>query len=111
MNSLIMKLTSLVKYQDIDTAKQVVTEMESGNKIDYKEYPELSARLLLDYVNGTLGSELFVKAIMESHRALQQSIFNLFVKVMRAWAKTALYDERNQEAIKRSKQIIELLDK
>lgn len=109
--SLGMNLSNLVKYQETTTAKAVYEILQEGERLSTEEYPKVVANVLVDYVNGMFGSEQFIEVIMKAHRALQQRLFDLIIKLIRKWASQTSYDERNQDAIRMSRRIVELIDK
>ena len=53
-------------------------------------------------------NQLFVQAVMQEHRTLQQQIFEVMLACIEEWAGTEHYDLRNEFTVKKCKQIIEL---
>lgn len=56
------------------------------------------ANALLDMVNGGIGEDAFIEAILKGHRTLQQSVFRLICKLIKAWAKSP-FDLRNKATV------------
>ena len=75
-----------------------------------EEIAEGLANELIDFVN-TFGQcyEVFAKTICKSHRYLQGEVFLLMIEVIREMSKNE-YDERNEYAVRKCKEIVSLLD-
>ena len=62
-----------------------------------------------DWVNGMgHNNQAFVQAVMQEHRTLQQSMFEVMLACIDAWAKTEHYDARNEYTILKCREIIAL---
>ena len=71
------------------------------------------AESILNAVNTySYDNKEFVDTIMRGHRTLQQSTFELFLAVIKAWSELSenYYDDRNSYTVNRSKEIMKLLD-
>jgi len=84
---------------------------EKFRSLSPKQRGEAVATILSDYVNilGDDGSS-FVETVLCDHRTLQQSIFNLFIKLVEEWSESS-YDARNQFTCNMSTKIKELFEK
>ena len=62
-----------------------------------------------DWVNGMgHNNQAFVQAVMQEHRTLQQSMFEVMLACIDAWAKTEHYDARNEFTVIKCREIIQL---
>jgi predicted glycosyl hydrolase (DUF1957 family) len=62
-----------------------------------------------DWVNGMgHNNQAFVDAVMQEHRTLQQQIFEVMLACIEGWAKTEHYDARNEYAVLKCREIIQL---
>ena len=63
------------------------------------------------FVNGMCHENgRFVDRVMREHRTLQQQMFRLFLGVVERWAEQNHWDARNEYTVKKSKEIIRLLE-
>lgn len=53
-------------------------------------------------------NQVFAEALMLEHRTLQQQMFGTMLCCIDAWAKSTHYDLRNQCAVTKSREIMEL---
>ena len=70
------------------------------------------ANKILDGVNSySYDSKEFIETILRGHRTLQQSTFELFLQVIKAWSELPenYYDDRNAYTVEKSKEIMKLL--
>jgi hypothetical protein len=68
-----------------------------------------AVQALSDWVNGMgHNNQAFVEAVMQEHRTLQQSMFEVMLACMDAWAKTKHFDARNEFTITKCREIIQL---
>ena len=72
------------------------------------------AREILNLVNDFgFDRNGFAEEVMKSHRTLQQSVFELFLLMVKQWAEKAengSYDLRNEYTCQTSKKIMDLLE-
>ena len=62
-----------------------------------------------NWVNGMgHNNQAFVQAVMQEHRTLQQSMFEVMLACIDAWAKTEHYDARNEFTVIKCREIIQL---
>ena len=62
-----------------------------------------------NWVNGMgHNNQAFVQAVMQEHRTLQQSMFEVMLACMDAWAKTEHCDARNEFTVIKCREIIQL---
>ncbi len=72
-----------------------------------QELVEEAVAKLSKFVNNMCHNPmLFVDAIMIEHRTLQQSIFNVFMQCIKAWAETKNFDARNEYTVTLCKKIM-----
>ncbi|TRZ48380.1 MAG: hypothetical protein D4S01_10395 [Dehalococcoidia bacterium] len=78
---------------------------------------EAMAAILSTFVNGIQkdSSDAFVRAITNNHRTLQQLTFDLFLKLVKDWAKIGddgefYYDARNEFTVLMSQKIREVFE-
>lgn len=80
---------------------------------DYRQQSNEKAREVVRafslWVNGMgHNNKAFVDAVMQEHRTLQQSMFEVMLACMDAWAKTEHYDARNEFTVQKSRKIMAL---
>jgi len=73
------------------------------------------AEALVDYSNNMArdDSDFVEQVVYRSHRTLQQSVFEMFLKLCSEWAKCekeGCYDLRNEYTVKKAKEIMALMD-
>jgi len=103
---------------DSAAAEKLATEIKKAREIEkinwkevYTSEADLLAEFTLTYVNGKdMEKDVFVNKITNAHRQLQAQVFQLFMRVIRAWANVAHYDERNEYVIKTCRKIVEAVD-
>ncbi len=73
------------------------------------EKARTAARVLSDWVND-MGhkNEVFVQAVMQEHRTLQQQMFEVMLACIAEWAKAEQYDARNAFTILKCREIMSL---
>lgn len=75
-----------------------------------KEEAQKVVSMLSRWVNCmTHDNQLFVQAVLQEHRTLQQQMFEVMLACIEAWAKTEHFDLRNEFNVQKCKQIMELL--
>ena len=82
-------------------------------EIKEKENAEMVVKQFSNFVN-SMGRhpKYFVNAVMQEHRTLQQSMFNVFMACIEAWSRVPdnWYDLRNEYTVLTSQKIIKHLD-
>lgn len=89
-----------------------------GNELNEYEIREKeNAKAVVEHLSRFVNSmgrnpKYFSDEVMREHRTLQQSMFNVFMACIDAWAKLPdnFYDLRNEYTVKTSRKIIEHLD-
>ena len=76
---------------------------------------EAIAEIVTSFVNASCNqsNEAFTKAIMRSHRTLQQLVFNTFLQLVSKWAEAENnenFDARNEFTVKTSKKIQDMFE-
>ena len=72
---------------------------------------ELAEHILNSVNTCSYDNQEFVNTILRGHRTLQQSSFELFLAVIKAWSELGenYYDARNEHTVKMSREIMKLL--
>ena len=72
--------------------------------------PELIAEIS-KFANAMASQDAeFAAQVMREHRTIQQSIFGLFLRTIEEWSKQENYDLRNEYTVKKSKEIMGVVD-
>jgi len=95
-DKLARQIQLLVHYDDLEAAKKIAELLETDNTKDYTSHQRLMANLLLDYVNCMTDNTQLVEVVLKAHRALQERLFQLMLKLIEAWSKVSVYDKRNK---------------
>ncbi len=70
----------------------------------------VAVQALSDWVNGMgHNNQAFVEGVMQEHRTLQQSMFEVMLACIAEWAKTEHYDLRNEFTVLKCREIMALL--
>ncbi len=88
-----------VKGGELIDKEKIQTVYRVLNRVS--ENGELTEIVISDMLNG-YGNEkndAFIQALMSDHRTLQQSFMRLITNVIKAWAKTEYFDDRNKATI------------
>jgi hypothetical protein len=80
-----------------------------NNNAESEAIEEFLGNTLLDFVNGRSHSDysILTDRILHGHRTLQQQVFGLICKLIRAWGKEKAFDARNELTVKRCKAIVD----
>jgi len=87
--------------------------MNSTIEVDHENGEDV-AKVLMQFVNAYgFDKEGFVNEVMRSHNTLQQALFGLFLSCCKRWeehGKQGWYDARNDYTVKKSTEIMKLVD-
>ena len=105
-------------YYNLSEADQATVEERHAYLIASRNSGMDLAIRLASFMNGEdqAAIDAFIKQLtITEHRTLQQSVFRLFLRVIKAWAKrkelgSGYYDLRNEFTAETSKKIVDLLD-
>lgn len=76
---------------------------------DEKKEAQEVVHVFSRWVNSmTHNNQLFVHAVLQEHRTLQQQMFEVMLACIQAWAETPHYDLRNEFTVEKCKQIMTL---